>query len=77
MDDPSDRVDKADGRNVENTEAVFTSLSPTALPTLRPQMALICIIKSFFIFFEKQEFLFRGDVSCRRLKVRFWMRQRC
>ena len=48
VDDPTDRMDKADGRNVK-TKNVFT-LSPTALPTLRPQRVFYTTIKKFDLF---------------------------
>jgi hypothetical protein len=49
VDDPSGRVDKTDGRNVKN-EKMFFTLSPTALPTLRPQ-DLMLYNNNFFKYF--------------------------
>jgi len=51
VDDPRERVDKTDGRNVQNK--MFYTLSPTALPTLRPQQFLITIITIFLLIIKK------------------------
>ena len=52
VDDPSERVDKVMGDNVENKN-MFSTLSPTTLTTLHPQRLIYTII-TISNFFKKQ-----------------------
>ncbi len=70
VDDPSERVDKADGRNdAKHQKQCFAHCRHTALPTLRPQNFLKYHYK-YFLFFLKtksKRFLYRNNLEKRDL----------
>lgn len=50
MDDPSERMDKTVDE-ILKTKMLFSTLSPTALPTLHPHLAGLITITGFYLFY--------------------------